>query len=106
MWWARRKVPVALYVDSSEASIVKPSSVWWARRDLNPQGLFSQRILSPPRIPIPPLAQKVPVALFVDADRSVVVQWRRRPELNRRKRFCRPLRNHSATAPCRRTGLL
>jgi hypothetical protein len=30
--------------------------VWWARRDLNPQGLFNQRILSPPRIPIPPLA--------------------------------------------------
>jgi hypothetical protein len=29
---------------------------WWARRDSNPQGLFSQRILSPPRIPIPPLA--------------------------------------------------
>src|ERR1043165_5780950 len=25
--------------------------------------------------------------------------WRRRPELNRRKRFCRPLRNHSATSP-------
>lgn len=30
---------------------------WWARWDLNPQGLFSQRILSPPRIPIPPLAR-------------------------------------------------
>src|SRR5204863_5652080 len=29
---------------------------WWARWDLNPQGLFSQRILSPSRIPIPPLA--------------------------------------------------
>src|SRR6266852_691500 len=26
-------------------------------------------------------------------------EWRRRPELNRRKRFCRPLRNHSATSP-------
>ena len=25
--------------------------------------------------------------------------WRRRPELNRCTRFCRPLRNHSATAP-------
>lgn len=25
--------------------------------------------------------------------------WRRRPELNRRTRFCRPLRNHSATTP-------
>ena len=34
---------------------------WWARRDLNPQGLFSQRILSPPRIPIPPLA---PISAF------------------------------------------
>ena len=31
--------------------------VWWARRDSNPQGLFIQRILSPPRIPIPPLAR-------------------------------------------------
>ena len=30
---------------------------WWARRDLNPQGLLDQRILSPPRIPIPPLAR-------------------------------------------------
>jgi hypothetical protein len=27
--------------------------------------------------------------------------WRPRPELNRGKRFCRPLRNHSATWPCR-----
>src|SRR5215213_4723601 len=26
-------------------------------------------------------------------------RWRPRPELNRRKRFCRPLRNHSATWP-------
>ena len=26
--------------------------------------------------------------------------WRPRPELNRGKRFCRPLRNHSATWPC------
>src|SRR3954469_8465050 len=26
-------------------------------------------------------------------------EWRPRPELNRRKRFCRPLRNHSATWP-------
>ena len=26
-------------------------------------------------------------------------EWRRRPELNRGKRFCRPLRNHSATTP-------
>src|SRR5690349_5721374 len=30
---------------------------WWARRDSNPQGLFSQRILSPSRIPVPPLAR-------------------------------------------------
>src|ERR1700756_4604545 len=27
--------------------------------------------------------------------------WRPRPELNRGKRFCRPLRNHSATWPQR-----
>jgi hypothetical protein len=26
--------------------------------------------------------------------------WRPRPELNRGTRFCRPLRNHSATWPC------
>ena len=32
-------------------------SFWWARRDLNPQGFLDQRILSPPRIPIPPLAR-------------------------------------------------
>lgn len=30
---------------------------WWARRDLNPQGCLDQRILSPSRIPIPPLAR-------------------------------------------------
>ena len=30
---------------------------------------------------------------------SVVQIWRCRPELNRCTRFCRPLRNHSATAP-------
>jgi hypothetical protein len=31
-----------------------------------------------------------------------IIEWRRRPELNRRTRFCRPLRNHSATTPSRR----
>ncbi len=30
--------------------------IWWARWDLNPQGLCSQQILSLSRIPIPPLA--------------------------------------------------
>lgn len=30
--------------------------LWWARGDLNPQGYLDQRILSPSRIPIPPLA--------------------------------------------------
>src|SRR3954463_6425155 len=29
----------------------------------------------------------------------VAGSWRPRPELNRGKRFCRPLRNHSATWP-------
>gem|GEM_PF-4582923 len=29
--------------------------MWWARRDSNPQAV-RQRILSPQRIPIPPLA--------------------------------------------------
>src|SRR5207253_2788054 len=28
-----------------------------------------------------------------------IARWRPRPELNRGKRFCRPLRNHSATWP-------
>jgi hypothetical protein len=33
---------------------------------------------------------------------SLILRWRPRPELNRGKRFCRPLRNHSATWPyCR-----
>src|SRR5215510_6551745 len=31
--------------------------------------------------------------------------WRPRPELNRRTRFCRPLRNHSATWPPYRVAL-
>ena len=38
--------------------------MWWARRDSNPQALFRQRILSPSRIPIPPLAQILETALF------------------------------------------
>jgi hypothetical protein len=33
------------------------------------------------------------------------VDWRPRPELNRGKRFCRPLRNHSATWPQDGRGL-
>lgn len=33
-------------------------SDWWARWDSNPQGLL-QRILSPSRIPVPPLAHKL-----------------------------------------------
>jgi hypothetical protein len=32
-----------------------PVFIWWARRDSNPQAL-RQRILSPQRIPVPPLA--------------------------------------------------
>ena len=27
---------------------------WWGRRDLNPHGINSQRILSPLRLPVPP----------------------------------------------------
>jgi hypothetical protein len=39
---------------------------------------------------------------FADSDSADLVKcWRPRPELNRGKRFCRPLRNHSATWPCR-----
>ena len=30
---------------------------------------------------------------------KLLILWRPRPELNRGKRFCRPLRNHSATWP-------
>jgi hypothetical protein len=33
------------------------------------------------------------------ADYPISGWWRPRPELNRGKRFCRPLRNHSATWP-------
>ncbi len=50
---------------------------------LEPTRLKSQGILSPSCLPIPPPGQV----------------WRRGPELNRCTRFCRPLRNHSATAP-------
>lgn len=32
--------------------------------------------------------------------------WRHRPELNRCTRFCRPLRNHSATVPYRYFSIL
>ena len=82
-------MPVAYYVDPSEASLL--AIKWWARRDSNPQALFRQRILSPPRIPIPPLAQNLQLL--------IVATWRHLPELNRCKRFCRPLRNHSAKVP-------
>ena len=34
-----------------------------------------------------------------------MISWRPRPELNRGKRFCRPLRNHSATWPSEGSSL-
>ena len=34
------------------------------------------------------------------ASSKSLILWRPRPELNRGTRFCRPLRNHSATWPC------
>src|SRR5687767_548327 len=38
-------------------------------------------------------------ACYATTDTGRFDEWRRRPELNRRTRFCRPLRNHSATTP-------
>ena len=34
---------------------------WWGRRDLNPHGINSQRILSPLRLPISPRPQRLEV---------------------------------------------
>ena len=69
----------------------------------------TQAILSRSRIPIPPPGLikiwRCRSALAVKAPNKKMqarlrFSWRCRPELNRCTRFCRPLRNHSATAPC------
>jgi hypothetical protein len=61
----KRKLPQAVYALSGPNHFLLTNVEnghkdrflhWWARRESNPQGLFSQRILSPPRIPVPPLA--------------------------------------------------
>ena len=46
-------------------SIKQTTLCWWGRRDLNPHGINSQRILSPLRLPISPLPQvmEVPIGL-------------------------------------------
>ncbi len=36
------------------------------------------------------------------AGKSLLKQWRPRPESNRGARICNPLRHHSATGPCQR----
>src|ERR1700682_3666419 len=43
--------------------------------------------------------RRVPTAKGVHHMGEGILKWRPRPELNRGKRFCRPLRNHSATWP-------
>lgn len=57
------------------------------REGLEPSRHFCHWILSPTRIPVPPPAH--------------IYFWRPRPELNRGKRFCRPLRK-----PLRHEALL
>lgn len=57
---------------------------WCAGRDLNPQALFRQQILSLSCIPIPPPAH---------------LQWRRVRDSHSCNRFCRPMPNSSANAP-------
>ena len=51
-------MPVACYVDTSEASFKKNVQTWWARRDLNPHERKAHKILSLACIPISPLALK------------------------------------------------
>ena len=39
----------------------KPLSSWWERGDSNPHDLLGQRILSPLRLPVPPLSRLIKV---------------------------------------------
>ncbi len=67
---------------------------WWARGELNPHGVSPQRILSPPRLPVPTLAQgDIPYRREGKRDggdgRIRTAEWG----------FCRPLPCHLATSP-------
>ena len=91
---ASTKVQVNLATKQQNDLIRSLSLFWWARRDLNPQGLFNQRILSPSRIPIPPLAHLVS-KLYFNFDKK----WRCVRVTLPSTRFCRPMPNFSANAP-------
>ena len=76
---------------------------------MNPHSLFSRRILSPLRLPIPPLAHiNHSFLAFFECSpwshsRTEFLfhrnSWRRGPDSHRCTRFCRPLPSCSATAP-------
>src|SRR2546428_5378218 len=53
---------------------------WWARRASIPHGVSPQRILSPPRLPVPTLAQECGLRV----PRLPRLSWRRRADSNRR----------------------
>ena len=81
-----------LHIPESLGNESPRTNKWWARTDLNRWPLRCQRS-----------------ALTIWATRPLTktgicspkwIHWRRRAELNRCKRFCRPLPNHSATSPC------
>ena len=58
-----------------------------------------RRIVVPVRFRSPPLHHRTAASGAANSAGHFLMGWRRRPELNRRTRFCRPLRNHSATTP-------
>src|SRR5579859_2910128 len=63
---------------------------WWARWESNPHGRSGQRILSPPRLPIPTLARWDAFVEEGGGDGRIrTAEWG----------FCRPLPCHLATSP-------
>ena len=71
---------------------------------LEPARYFYRGILSPLCLPIPPLGHTNRYQFFLYytfLNSNVFINWRLKPESNRRKRLCRPLHNHSAIQPLR-----
>src|SRR5437016_3842744 len=80
-------------------SLASSSKIWWARRDLNPHGVSPQRILSPPRLPVPTLARE---DVWGRGDRRRGLRGYHGGDGRIRTAgwgFCRPLPCHLATSP-------
>ena len=45
-------------IERTDLNRFRPNKIWWARRASIPHGVSPQRILSPPRLPVPTLARE------------------------------------------------